>query len=134
MADLELLDCGGGRRLERFGSVTVERPAPMATLEPHLPPAAWAKPTLRWSKGAWVRGAAQEPWSVRAGGLTLECRAAAGGQVGVFPEHVATWAWLDTSVRDAATKLGRQPRVLSLFASTGGHWNRDRDGFVGVQG
>ena len=25
------------------------------------------------------------------GGLTLECRPAAGGQVGVFPEHAATW-------------------------------------------
>src|SRR4051794_12657967 len=120
MADLELLDCGDGRRLERFGEVTVDRPAPFATLAPHRPPAEWATPTLRWARGAWVRGAAHEPWPVRVGGLTLECRAAAGGHVGVFPEHAATWTWLDKSVRDAAVKLGRQPRVLSLFAYTGG--------------
>ena len=119
MADLELLDCGDGRRLERFGEVIVDRPAPTATLDRHLAPAHWAKPTLRWAKSAWVRGAAQDPWPVRVAGLTLECRAAAGGQVGVFPEQAATWAWLDKSVRDAAVKLGRQPRVLSLFAYTG---------------
>jgi 23S rRNA (cytosine1962-C5)-methyltransferase len=120
MADLELLDCGDGRRLERFGEVIVDRPAPSATHERRLSPSDWAKPTLRWATSAWVRGAAHDPWPVRAAGLTLECRAAAGGQVGVFPEHVATWAWLDTAVRDAAAKLGRAPRVLSLFAYTGG--------------
>ena len=97
MADLELLDCGDGRRLERFGDVIVDRPAPTATLDRHLGPAHWVKPTLRWAKSAWVRGAAQEPWPVRVAGLTLECRAAAGGQVGVFPEQAATWAWLDKS-------------------------------------
>jgi 23S rRNA (cytosine1962-C5)-methyltransferase len=120
MADLELLDCGDGRRLERFGDVLVDRPAPAATDGPRLPPSEWGRPTLRWSKGAWVRGAAHDPWPVRIGELTLECRAAAGGQVGVFPEHATTWAWLDRSVRTAAAKLGRAPRVLSLFAYTGG--------------
>lgn len=120
MADLELLDCGDGRRLERFGDLTVDRPAPSATLAPHRSAAEWAKPTLRWAKGAWVRGAAHDPWPVDVAGLTLECRPAAGGQVGVFPEHAATWAWLDKSVRAAAAKLGRPPKVLSLFAYTGG--------------
>jgi 23S rRNA (cytosine1962-C5)-methyltransferase len=57
---------------------------------------------------------------VRAAGLTLECRAAAGGQVGVFAEHAATWAWLDREVRATAGRLDRPPEVLSLFAYTGG--------------
>ncbi len=120
MADLELLDCGGGRRLERFGDVVVERPAPAATEPAHLSPAAWAKPDLRWSKGAWVRGAARDPWSVTVAGITLECRPAAGGQVGVFPEHAATWSWLSRATEMAAERLGRPPEVLSLFAYTGG--------------
>jgi 23S rRNA (cytosine1962-C5)-methyltransferase len=120
VADLELIDCGGGRRLERFGSVVVDRSAPMADDPPRLPAGDWAKPDLRWSKGAWVRGAAHDPWPVAAAGLTLECRPAAGGQVGVFPEHAGTWSWLAAATRTAAERLGRPPEVLSLFAYTGG--------------
>jgi len=120
MADLELLDCGGGRRLERFGRVIVDRPAPMITDAARLPAGEWAKPDLKWSKGAWVRGAARDPWPVHAAGLTLECRPAAGGQVGVFPEHAATWTWLQRASQSAAARLGRPPEVLSLFAYTGG--------------
>lgn len=82
--------------------------------------AEWAQPALRWARGAWVRGAAADPWPIRAAGLVLECRPAAGGQVGVFPEHAATWRRLDAAVRSAATALGRPPEVLSLFAYTGG--------------
>ena len=120
MPDLELLDCGDGRRLERFGSVVVDRPAPGATQARRLPEAEWAKPALRWAKGAWIRGAAADPWSVQVGGMTLECRPAAGGQVGIFPEHAVTWVWLDAAVRKAVEALGREPEVLSLFGYTGG--------------
>jgi len=125
MPDLELIDCGGGRRLERFGSLVVDRPAPVADWLPRLPPAEWARADLRWERGAWIRkgagrGEPLEPWTVRAAGLTLECRPAAGGQLGVFPEHVATWAWLEREVRRSAEALGRPPEVLSLFAYTGG--------------
>ena len=120
MADLELIDCGGGRRLERFGDVTVDRPAPAADWLPGLNPKAWSKPVLQWARSAWVRGAAKDPWTVRAGGLTLECRPAAGGQLGLFPEHVATWEWLGRAVAGSAERLGRPPEVLSLFGYTGG--------------
>jgi 23S rRNA (cytosine1962-C5)-methyltransferase len=120
VADLELLDCGDGRRLERFGWATVDRPAPAATLPRRARPADWAKPSLQWANGAWVRGSTAEPWVVEVAGLRLECRAAAGGQVGVFPEHAATWGWLDHAVRSVTTSLGRPPEVLSLFGYTGG--------------
>jgi len=120
MPYLELLDCGDGRRLERFGSVVVDRPAPGAVMPRRLPEAEWKRPSLLWAKGAWIRGAASDPWPVRAGDLVMECRPAAGGQVGVFPEHAETWGWLDAAVRKAEGSLGRPPEVLSLFAYTGG--------------
>jgi 23S rRNA (cytosine1962-C5)-methyltransferase len=120
MRDLELLDCGGGRRLERFGEVLVDRPAPGATDAPRLDPAEWRRARLRWCRVGWTPGAAREPWTVRVEGLVLECRPAAGGQVGVFPEHALTWGWLRGAVRAAADRLGRPPEVLSLFAYTGG--------------
>src|SRR5450759_169253 len=106
MADLELLDCGDGRRLERFGSVVVDRPAPAAVMRPLLPEAEWHRAPLAYGRGGWARGGGQEPWSIRAGGLVLECRPATGGQVGVFPEHARTWAWLDGAVHRAADALG----------------------------
>ena len=101
----------------------MDRPSQSDDWIRRLPPAEWTAADLRWGKGAWIRkGATQpiEPWPVRAGGLTLECRPAAGGQLGVFPEHVATWAWLDRVVRDVVGRLGRPPEVLSLFGYTGG--------------
>jgi 23S rRNA (cytosine1962-C5)-methyltransferase len=120
MTDLELIDCGGGRRLERFGRYLIDRPAPAADWIPRLPPAEWARANLRWAKGEWAKGAATEPWTVREGPLALECRPAAGGQVGVFAEHAATWAWLDHEIRRSTGHLGRPLEVLSLFAYTGG--------------
>jgi 23S rRNA (cytosine1962-C5)-methyltransferase len=65
MSDLELLDCGGGRRLERFGAAIVDRPAPAADWIPRTPPVEWKRATLRWGKGGWVRGGTLDPWPVR---------------------------------------------------------------------
>ena len=103
-------------------------PRPPPTGSRALPPAEWKRATLRWGKGGWVRGGTLEPWPVRVAGLTLECRPAAGGQLGVFPEHAPTWAWLDRVVRAAADDLGRAPEVLSLFGYTGGRIARLRQG------
>jgi 23S rRNA (cytosine1962-C5)-methyltransferase len=120
MSDLELLDCGDGRRLERFGTVVVDRPAPAAVMPAILPEPEWHRAPLAYGRAGWIRGAEQAPWAIRIARLTLECRPAAGGQVGVFPEHARTWSWLDQAVRRSATTLGRPPEILSLFAYTGG--------------
>ena len=125
VSDYAFLDCGGGRRLERFGPHLADRPAPAALVPPRLPPSAWAAADLRFEPGergpgAWGRGADTAAWVVEVDGLRLELRPAAGGQLGLFPDHVATWARLRRLVADAARRLGRPPEVLSLFAYTGG--------------
>ncbi len=120
MADLDLLDCGGGRRLERFGSVTVDRPATTAVMPPILSETEWHGAPLAYGRGSWSRGGEHQPWTIHVGDLTLECRPAAGGQVGVFPEHAGTWSWLERIVRAAGDRLGRPAEILSLFAYSGG--------------
>ena len=40
-ADYALLDSGDGRKLERFGRFTVERPEPQALWRPALEPGRW---------------------------------------------------------------------------------------------
>ncbi len=120
MADLELIDCGDGRRLERFGDVLVDRPAPAAVMPRRLVAAEWKRAALRWTSEGWARGATKTPWTVRSARLVLECRPASGGQVGVFAEHAGTWDWLQGAVAAARAELERPPEILSLFAYTGG--------------
>lgn len=106
-----LFDAGEGRRLERFGELVVDRPAPGA-FEARSDRAAWATANLRFDRErGWSSSTA--PWSVEVEGLTLELRAAAGGQVGLFPEQLELLPWL----RDRVT--GEATSVLNLFAYTG---------------
>ena len=114
----ELVDAGDGRRLERFGGLLVDRPAPTAE-EERRDPAAWTDPDLRFDKYLGWSGPAtadwHAPWISAEGGLRFELRPTDTGQVGLFPEQAANRAW----VADAVSKLGGGARVLNLFAYTG---------------
>jgi len=107
----ELLDIGGGARLERFGEHIVDRPAPGALGERRLP-GAWREADLRFDRDRGWSGPAAEagPWLVTVDGLRLELRPTDAGQVGLFPEHLAMLPWLAGSPADP---------VLDLFAYTG---------------
>jgi 23S rRNA (cytosine1962-C5)-methyltransferase len=112
-----LLDVGDGRRLERFGALVVDRPAPMAE-EPVRDPTAWARADLVFRRYVgWTAIGESEPapWVVDEGDLRFELRPTDTGQVGLFPEQGPNRAW----VRDAVAELGGAPNVLNLFAYTG---------------
>lgn len=113
--DYELLDCGRGRRLERFGHRVVDRPAPGVTTPRRDTGRLWDTATLRFDRGTGWNGDDRSPWPIDLDGVRLELRPAAGGQLGVFPEHATFWPWLRDLVdeRPGAT-------VLNLFAATGG--------------
>ena len=109
-----LLDAGDGRRLERFADRLVDRPAPGATGGRRDATASWDRADLRFDRVQGWEGRDLAPWRVQLEGLTLELRPTDAGQIGVFPEHIATWPWLTNQ----ATK--RHPSgVLNLFAYTG---------------
>jgi 23S rRNA (cytosine1962-C5)-methyltransferase len=118
MPGYALIDAGDGRRLERFGERLVDRPAPAATW-PRRAAAAWSATDARFDRGPdgdarWDVRAGGGPWIVETDGLRLELRFAAGGQVGLFPEHLAQAGWLRARLAAA-----RDPAVLHLFAYTG---------------
>ncbi|HEX5589000.1 MAG TPA: class I SAM-dependent methyltransferase, partial [Candidatus Limnocylindrales bacterium] len=122
-ATYAFLDCGDGRRLEAFGSLVTDRPAPAAT-EPRRAPDRWAGAAVFHPGSGWWNpdGTAldEDARTIAVDGLTIEIRTAAGGQVGLFPEHLANARWLAAAVRgrlDAAG--GEPPEVLNLFAYTG---------------
>ncbi|HYL40133.1 MAG TPA: hypothetical protein VET90_02385, partial [Candidatus Binatus sp.] len=126
-----LLDAGGKRRLERFGPLVLDRPAPAATASPRLP-AAWSTADLRFdpsrgwsaasdhSAGLAAPGQAipREPWTIEVAGLALELRPTSSGGVGLYPEHATNLPWLHAEVRAAVTTKG-SAEVLNLFAHTG---------------
>jgi 23S rRNA (cytosine1962-C5)-methyltransferase len=126
--DVELLDAGEGRRLERFGPKIVDRPAPTA-LAWLRDAAAWRSADLRFDPDAgWSTGgpdgnavAVPAPWPVEIAGLTMEVRPTASGGLGLYPEHVANLAWLDARIgeRLGADAGDQRPTVLNLFAHTG---------------
>jgi 23S rRNA (cytosine1962-C5)-methyltransferase len=111
--DYEFLDAGDGRRLERFGPIVVDRPAPGAREWPRLHADRWrsAAATFHHDRGwQWV-GQPPADWMVRIDGVELELRDAESGQVGLFPEHIAMWPWLRMRADGAS--------ILNLFAYTG---------------
>lgn len=128
--DYELIDFGDGRKLERFGAGVFDRPAPAAAGVKKRRPGEWAQRTSRYN-GDRVGGGRWEP-DVTDGRCELErapwCRVPVGdgfqmfvaprpeGQLGIFPEQFANWQWIADRVRRCETP----PRVLNLFAYTGG--------------
>jgi len=113
----ELLDAGDGRRLERFGDLVVDRPAPDA-VEPRRDPPAWAGADLRYERdGGWLAAGEEVPasWELADGDLRFELRPTPTGQVGLFPEQASNRAW----VRDVVASSGSEVSVLNLFAYTG---------------
>jgi 23S rRNA (cytosine1962-C5)-methyltransferase len=129
--DYVLLDLGDGRRLERFGSITVDRPCPPVEGLPRAEPAAWQAADARFDRvtegqvlhTAWTTrdGRPIEPWTVTEDGLRCELRLAPSGQVGLFPEQAANRIWLRQQVERIADATNRDelPLVLNLFAYTG---------------
>jgi 23S rRNA (cytosine1962-C5)-methyltransferase len=128
-ADYELLDFGEGRKLERFGSMMLDRPAPAAGEVARSQPELWSQATARFEvvgdprggeRGRWIPcDALPERWTVAFGPLRFELKPTDFGHVGVFPEQAANWKWIARQVRAPAAESPRL-KVLNLFAHTGG--------------
>jgi 23S rRNA (cytosine1962-C5)-methyltransferase len=121
--DYALLDSGSGRKLERFGAVTVDRPEPQALWTPRLPRPDWDKAAAVFSggddedKGRWrIDRAVPESWPVTVGDATVKCRLSSFRHMGLFPEQLPHWEWMLARLREIR---GEPPRVLNLFAYTG---------------
>jgi 23S rRNA (cytosine1962-C5)-methyltransferase len=131
-AGYALIDSGAGRKLERFGQITVDRPEPQAMWQPALSRTEWAKAHAVFSasgeddeKGRWrVDTPVPESWPVDVGGVTMLCKLAGLWHLGLFPEQLPHWDWMKEGLAPggrlpAGESPGAQKRVLNLFAYTG---------------
>ncbi|MCR5351130.1 MAG: class I SAM-dependent methyltransferase [Bacteroidales bacterium] len=136
--DYELIDSGAGEKLERFGSYVLARPEPKALWDKSLPASEWRRlahttftPGAGFGKagkedsGSWNRlKKMDDQWYIQyknPEGLSLDLRLGLTSfkHVGVFPEQAPNWDYIYRQTRALVAK-GRTPRVLNLFAYTGG--------------
>lgn len=114
--DYEILDAGGGEKLERWGNVTLLRPDPQAVWPLRSNAAAQAR-YIRSATGGGHWEYAQElpeSWQVRYKDLTFLVRPTGFKHTGLFPEQATNWDWMRALLRERANA-----RVLNLFAYTG---------------
>ena len=122
--DYEILDAGGGDKLERWGDVTLLRPDPQAV----WPMAASLKDVdakyIRSNSGGgyWdYKRELPESWRIRYRDLAFIVRPTGFKHTGLFPEQAVNWDFMRSVVkRFKAANPDKPFRVLNLFAYTGG--------------
>lgn len=130
--DYELIDTGDFEKLERFGQYVARRPEPQAIWRRSLTEEEWR----RLADASFLRDGRSEErgeWRLRSGmpsrwtvdyayeGMRLRMRLGLTSfkHVGLFPEQAANWNFIyDNCMRMRAEE--RTPKVLNLFAYTGG--------------
>ena len=120
--DYALLDCGHGRKLERFGALVLNRPEEQAIWTPRLAAEDWERADAIFTgdideegAGRWKRRAGlEEAWTCAHGAIRFSCRFTSFRHVGVFPEQEPHWSFMRERL-DAATA----PSLLNLFGYTG---------------
>jgi 23S rRNA (cytosine1962-C5)-methyltransferase len=119
-SDFELLDTGGGRRLERWGKFVLARPDPQIIWPRRLPAREWDKASAVFEtsgeKGRWtIKNDIPRSWLINFNGVKLVAKLSPFKHTGIFAEQAANWEWMATKLDGAPQKL----KILNLFAYTG---------------
>ncbi len=128
-SDYQLIDCGRYKKLEKFGSFILSRPEPQAVWDTSLSENEWNKLSTadfrkesgNPEKGEWVlKKGMKEQWYIHYQPdnfkLSFRLGLTSFKHVGIFPEQAANWDYIYKKVK----LLGNTPKVLNLFAYTGG--------------
>lgn len=121
--DYEIIDAGGGDKLERWGSVTLLRPDPQAVWPMRDNRRVDAKYNRSSTGGGYweYNKDLPESWNVSYRDLTFVVRPTGFKHTGLFPEQAVNWDFMRSVVRRFKAEHPGEPfRVLNLFAYTGG--------------
>lgn len=135
-SDYELIDVGDFEKLERFGQYVTIRPEPQAVWDKTLSNSEWEKRAhIKFmprssSSGEWKKlKQMPDQWQVRYEIADLKQEKSAASSIvfrlgltsfkhlGIFPEQASNWDYIFDTVKAMNTP---QPKVLNLFAYTGG--------------
>ena len=119
--DFEILDAGGGNKLERWGDVTLLRPDPQAVWPmDRVPPcdAVYHRSSTGGGKWEFFRPL-PDSWNIRYRDLCFVVRPTGFKHTGLFPEQAVNWDWMRERIA-SRVRAGGAVRVLNLFGYTGG--------------
>ena len=108
--DYELLDCGGGEKLERWDRQVLVRPDPQAIWETDKTTRLWRGATGRYSRsstggGHWDKGKLPESWQVHYKDLTFQVKPMNFKHTGLFPEQAVNWDFAMDKIRHAGRPI-----------------------------
>lgn len=119
--DYELLDCGHGERLERWGDIILIRPDPQAIFDVEKKDSRWKSAHARYIRsksggGHWERYRdVPDVWSIKYRELTFNLKPMGFKHTGLFPEQAVNWNLMSEIIE----KSDKQMNVLNLFGYTG---------------
>ncbi len=113
----KLLDCGELEKLEQIGEYIFRRSAPQAIWKRKLSDDIWENYNASFNQltREWRTFTEDKLPNFECDNVTLELRLSSNGQIGIFPEQLANWQWLQTVTAQAKRPLN----ILNGFAYTG---------------
>jgi len=119
-ADYELIDAGGGKKLERWGKIITIRPEVQAyfrsekTFKEWEQMAHWEFVSKGGQQGVWkpLKKNVPKTWQITCDKLTFNLELTKFKHVGLFPEQVVNWRFIQD-------RLNADSKFLNLFAYTG---------------
>ena len=118
--DFELIDAGGGKKLERWGEIITIRPEMQAYFHSGIPFDQWKK-MAHWefiekkaNKGVWKPLKKDSPttWDVKYKRLTFKLELTNNKHLGLFPEQKTNWEFIEDHLLSGE-------KFLNLFGYTG---------------
>lgn len=118
--DYELIDAGGGKKLERWGEIITIRPEVQAYFKSELSFKEWEEKahfefiSKGGQSGFWnsLKDDIPENWTIRWNQLTFHLELTKFKHLGLFPEQAINWEMI-------ASQLNSNSKFLNLFAYTG---------------
>jgi len=143
--DYELIDTGGGEKLERWGKYTLRRPDPQAIWPAAGNEKAWRNVDAHYHRSSSGGGRWEyfrklpAQWTIKYDDLEFFVEPTGFKHTGIFPEQAVNWKWIESKIKGAieaagrtddqkydreeiagSERAGRRISVLNLFAYTGG--------------
>lgn len=118
--DYELIDAGGGKKLERWGKIITIRPEVQAYFRSEKSFQEW-QGMAHWEfipkgsqSGVWkaLKKGAKDSWTISYGELNFQLKLTKFKHVGLFPEQRINWDFIGEN-------LSEDSKFLNLFAYTG---------------
>jgi 23S rRNA (cytosine1962-C5)-methyltransferase len=119
--DFRVLDAGNGMKLERWKGITLLRPDPQAVwpMDEHKADAVYIRSET--GGGHWEeKKQLPDSWEVAYRDLVFIVRPTGFKHTGLFPEQAVNWDWMRGELNLWKKTNKRAPKVLNLFAYTGG--------------